>query len=222
MRIWGLSDTHLSFAHPKPMDIFGEHWRDHPDKIASACAAVIDPGDLLLMPGDLSWAMKRPEATQDLEWLAALPGIKVLSKGNHDYWWDSDKPLAFDGLHDTPHVSVDGSIGIAGTRGWTSPTPQMTADERQQCDKIISREVGRLTKRLAAIKDCPVKIALIHYPPIDEFAELLKSESVSTVLYGHLHVSSSESTPPENWHGMRSICVACDRIGFRPKLIMTI
>ena len=222
MRIWGLSDTHLSFAKPKPMDIFGDHWRDHPDKIARSCAAVIEPDDLLLMPGDLSWAMKRPEATQDLDWLAALPGIKVLSKGNHDYWWDSDKPLAFGGLFDTPFISADGHVGVAGTRGWTPSTAQMSTEERAQCDKIVSREVSRLTKRLAAIKDCPLKIALIHYPPIEEFAELLMSEGVSILLYGHLHLSTSDNVPPEEWHGIRSVCVACDRIHFTPRLIATV
>jgi len=222
MRIWGLSDTHLSFAHPKPMDIFGEHWRDHPDKIARACSAVVEPDDLLLMPGDLSWAMKRHEATLDLEWLAALPGIKILSKGNHDYWWDSDKPLGFDGLHDTPFISADGRVGVAGTRGWTTSTAQMSEDERKQCDKIVAREVSRLTKRLAAIEACPIKIALIHYPPIDEFADLLTSAGVSTLLYGHLHLTTSDSLPPEEWYGIKSICVACDRIDFRPRLIATV
>ena len=135
-RIWGLADTHLSFAKPKPMDIFGTHWRDHPAKIARACRAVVEPGDLLLMPGDLSWALKRADAEVDLAWLAALPGIKVLCKGNHDYWWDSDRALDFPGLHDTPYITEDGQIGIAGTRGWyparraAAPTPNVRSARR--------------------------------------------------------------------------------------------
>lgn len=221
-RIWGLADTHLSFAQPKPMDIFGDHWRDHPARIAKNCHAVIEPHDLLLMPGDLSWAMRRPQAEMDLAWLSALPGIKVLCKGNHDYWWDSDRPLNYPGLHDTPFISEDGKIGVAGTRGWALPNGIITPEEKAQSDKIVAREIHRLNKRLEAVKDCEVKIALIHYPPIPPFAEVLAAHGVSTILYGHLHLGGNESTPPEEWRGMRALCVACDRLNFTPRLIATL
>jgi predicted phosphohydrolase len=220
-RIWGLADTHLSFAKPKPMDIFGEHWRDHPAKIQKACRAVIAPGDLLLIPGDLSWAMKRADAEIDLAWLAELPGIKVLCKGNHDYWWDSDRPLNFPGLHDTPFITEDGQVGIAGTRGWFLPAEGSTDAERAQSDKIIAREVSRLSKRLDAIQHCRQKIALIHYPPLEAFVPLLKSHGVETVLYGHLHLNGRDSVPPEQWFGLRTLCVAADRLHFTPRLVGT-
>ena len=216
-RIWALADTHLSFAKPKPMDIFGDHWRDHPKKIESSCRAVIAPDDLLLIPGDLSWALKRADAEADLVWLAALPGIKVLCKGNHDYWWDSDKPLSFPGLHDTPFVSDDGQIGVAGTRGWFPPMG--TDAERAQGEKIIAREVSRLSKRLESIAACPMKIAMIHYPPLDVFAPLLKQHGVKTVLYGHLHLNGQHYPLPEKWHGLRALCVAADRLDFTPRLV---
>jgi len=219
-RIWALADTHLSFAKPKPMDIFGEHWRDHPTRIEAACRAVVEPNDLLLMPGDLSWAMKRADAEPDLAWLAALPGVKVLCKGNHDYWWDSDKSLGYPGLHDTPFVSDDGRVGVAGTRGWMMPTGPEA--EKAQCEKIIAREVARLSRRLEAVKDCPVKIALIHYPPLDVFAPLLKEHGVGTVLYGHLHLNGKDYPVPERWHGLRTLCVAADRLRFTPRLVATL
>ena len=219
-RIWALADTHLSFAKAKPMDIFGEHWRDHPAKIAKACAAVIEPGDLLLMPGDLSWAMKRADAEPDLAWLAALPGIKVLCKGNHDYWWDSDRALNYLGLHDTPFVSEDGQIGVAGTRGWMPASG--TPEEKGRDEKIIAREVTRLGRRLEALGGCSLKMALIHYPPLDEFVPLLQAYGVQTVLYGHLHLNGNQSPPPEQWHGMRTLCVAADRLRFTPRLVATL
>jgi len=219
-RIWALADTHLSFAKPKPMDIFGEHWRDHPARIEAACRAVVAPDDLLLMPGDLSWAMKRADAAPDLVWLAALPGVKVLCKGNHDYWWDSDKPLNHPGLHDTPFVSDDGRVGVAGTRGWFPATG--TEGEKAQAEKIIAREVSRLSKRLDAIRDCPLKLALIHYPPLDIFAPLLQAHGVGTVLYGHLHLNGKDYPVPERWHGLRALCVAADRLRFTPRLIATL
>jgi len=219
-RIWALADTHLSFAKPKPMDIFGEHWRDHPARIEAACRAVVEPDDLLLMPGDLSWGMKRADAEPDLAWLAALPGVKVLCKGNHDYWWDSDKPLNSPGLHDTPFVSDDGRVGVAGTRGWFPAAG--TEAEKAQAEKIIAREVSRLSKRLEAIQDCALKIALIHYPPLDVFAPLLKAHGVETVLYGHLHLNGKDYPIPEQWHGLRTLCVAADRLRFTPRLVATL
>ena len=221
-RIWGLADTHLSFAKPKPMDIFGAHWHDHPAKIEAACRAVIAPGDLLLLPGDLSWAVKRSDAEPDLHWLANLPGTKVLCKGNHDYWWDSDRSLNYPGLHDTPFVTEDGELGIAGTRGWFQPGEGSTDTERAQADKITAREVARLSRRLDAIAACPRKIALIHYPPLEAFVPLLKQHGVETILYGHLHLNGRDSVPPEWWFGLRTLCVAADRLHFTPRLVATL
>ena len=132
---------------------------------------------------------------------------------------ESDKSLNFPGLCDTPFVSDDGKIGVAGTRGWFLPAG--TGTEKAQSEKIIAREVSRLSRRLEAIKDCPVKIALIHYPPLSVFAPLLKAYGVETVLYGHLHLSGHESLPPEQWYGLRTLCVAADRLHFMPRLVAT-
>ena len=204
------------------MDIFGTHWHDHPAKIERACRAVVEPEDLLLMPGDLSWAMKRADAEVDLAWLAALPGIKVVCKGNHDHWWDSDRALNFPGLHDTPFISEDGQIGIAGTRGWFLPESGSTEAARTQNAKIIAREVSRLSRRLDAVAHCPIKYAMIHYPPLEEFLPLLKRHGIKTVLYGHLHLNGRDAVPPEHWFGLRTLCVAADRLHFTPRLVGTL
>jgi uncharacterized protein len=222
-RVWAIADPHLSFAHPKPMDIFGSHWAHHAERIAASCGRLIEPDDLLLIPGDISWAMKRKDAEPDLAFLASLPGIKVLCKGNHDYWWNSDKPLAHPGLNDTPFVTSNLEIGVAGTRGWTASSEHMTVDEKKFNDKIITREVKRLTRRLTAIAACPIKYVIVHYPPLEEFADLMHEFGVSTILYGHLHLSANGDQPiPERWHTIKSLCVAADRINFTPKLIQTL
>src|SRR3954467_8549797 len=77
--IWTISDLHLSFATPKPMDIFGDRWRDHPQRIAAAWNERVRADDTVLIAGDISWALKLADARQDLEWIAALPGRKILS-----------------------------------------------------------------------------------------------------------------------------------------------
>src|ERR1051326_5973032 len=93
MRIFAIGDLHLSHARPKPMSVFGEHWRDHELKIAANWRAQARGDDLLLVVGDISWALRLDEAKPDLDYLAALPGRKVILKGNHDYWWSSRKKI---------------------------------------------------------------------------------------------------------------------------------
>ena len=74
MKIWAIADLHLGFSTGKWMDVFGEHWRDHHLKVESSWKESIGAQDLVLLPGDFSWAMKAEDATIDLRRLAALPG----------------------------------------------------------------------------------------------------------------------------------------------------
>ena len=124
MAIYAISDLHLSLASPKPMDIFGPAWVDHPERLRENWDAVVTDADIVLLPGDLSWAMRLSEAKPDLDFVAERPGRKALIRGNHDYWWQRqmtsriqriiDRNLTF--LQGTS-VVMDGA-GITGTRGW--------------------------------------------------------------------------------------------------------
>ncbi len=90
MAVWALADLHLSFGVPgKSMDLFGDKWAGHPEKIRTHWLRLIAPDDLVLLPGDISWAMHTEDAQPDLDFIAALPGTKVMIRGNHDYWWNS-------------------------------------------------------------------------------------------------------------------------------------
>ena len=220
-RIWALADPHLGAAVGKTMDRFGPSWERHAEKIAVNSARLVAPDDVLLLPGDLSWAMRRAEAEPDLAFLAALPGIKVAIKGNHDYWWASGKPLDYPGLHSPPLVLEDGALGVAGTRGWFEP-PAGAPDEAAN-RKILERERGRLERSLQAIAQCAAKVAMLHYPP-HPYLPILAAANVTAVAYGHIHLGSppeAERTAHdgEEIAGVRLFCVACDRIGFAPRLI---
>ena len=89
MKIFAISDLHLAFNEniDKPMDKFGEGWENHAERLKAAWEELITDGDLVLIPGDISWGLKLEEAIADFEWLHSLPGTKIISKGNHDLWW---------------------------------------------------------------------------------------------------------------------------------------
>jgi predicted phosphohydrolase len=203
------------------MDRFGPAWENHARKIQENCARVVDAHDLLLLPGDLSWAMRRAEAEPDLAFLATLPGAKIVIKGNHDYWWPSGKPLNFPGLQTPPVLLESGALGIAGTRGWFEPVAGSVDESANR--KILERERARLQRSLEQVAGCATKVAMLHYPP-HPFLPELAAAGVTAVAYGHLH----RGGPPDieqQVHdgdavaGMRLFCVACDRIQFTPRLI---
>ncbi|MBC8142709.1 MAG: metallophosphoesterase [Armatimonadetes bacterium] len=215
-KIFALADTHLGFATGRTMDRFGSLWHDHAARIAANAHAAIGADDILLLPGDLSWARKRDEALPDLRYLAELPGRKIVIKGNHDHWWASDKPVGFDGLTDVP--CVIGGVGFAGSRGWNAPvegTETFATDK-----KTFERERRRLTKSLASIAHCQTKIVLLHYPP-QPFLDILTGAGVSVCVYGHVHRNSlpqdeANAVFEQVIGGVVCYCVACDRIEFAP------
>ena len=93
MRIYAISDLHLSVNNPKPMDIFGPTWEGYLDKIFADWKAKVSDDDIVLLAGDFSWAMKLEETKADFDMLKDLPGKKIIIRGNHDYWWTTRKKL---------------------------------------------------------------------------------------------------------------------------------
>ena len=199
MRIWAIGDLHLSFGVPdKNMDVFGPNWSDHAEVIASHWKDLIHPDDLILIPGDISWAMKLEDALPDLLWIDSLPGTKVMIKGNHDYWWGSLKKLATV-LPPSIHLIQNNAfhwkdVAIGGSRLWDTPeysfaefiefqepilkkttTPANSREEIVQEDlnsRIFDRELERLNRSLKAMNpDAALKIAMTHYPPISASME---------------------------------------------------
>jgi len=175
-RIWAIGDLHLSAAKPKPMDVFGPAWRDHAAKIAAAWRDRVAAEDLVIVPGDISWAMTLDEARPNLEWVAALPGTKILLRGNHDYWWSglSKVRRAAPGLRFLQNDAIAAPpFVIAGTRGWEIPpeegAPELPRDPEEAAaeaeddagpfhpansladrERIYRRECERLRLSLAA------------------------------------------------------------------------
>jgi len=228
MAIYAIGDLHLPGGQDKPMDVFGNHWDDHVSRIFDNWHQTVSPDDLVLIPGDISWAMYFEQAKADLTWIADLPGEKVILRGNHDYWWNSISKIR-SWLPETMHALQNDTfvwqdVTICGTRGWLFPTAQNPLDADDL--KIYRRELIRLELSLqqAQSKQLPI-LAMLHYPPLlkdtrdTEFTQLLEAYHVSLCCFGHLHAGGIANA----WQGVRQgiayHLVSCDSIGFMPKLI---
>ncbi len=221
-KIWAISDLHMP-AHQKPMDIFGDHWVNHVQRISEDWRARVAEEDIVLLPGDLTWAMHLEEAREDLDRIAALPGRKILLKGNHDYWWSSIarlrgilQPGCFAIQNDS--LLMDGIL-FAGSRGWLLPSDE-TADSDDA--RIFRRERQRLEMSLKSARaksaDAPL-IAMMHYPPRSEaqtgFSDILKAYGAYHVVYGHLHGAGLSTAVTGEIDGLCYHQVSCDGLDFR-------
>ncbi len=223
MAIFALSDLHLGFAVDKPMDRFGPAWVRHADKVARHWRACVGDLDTVLVCGDTSWAMRLDAAKLDLEWLAELPGRKILLRGNHDYWWSSLRklraalPAGIEPLHNDCIV-VEG-WQVCGSRGWNLPSAQGAPEDAA----IFARELGRLRLSLEAARGAGPKLAMLHYPPYavevgeSPVLDLLVEFGVRIFVYGHLH-AMAPGTYPEGMHaGIEFHCVSVDLVDFTPR-----
>lgn len=237
MRIFALADLHLSFAVDKPMAVFGQRWANHEEQIQDNWRRLVESDDLVLVPGDISWAVTLTEAIPDLRFIDQLPGQKLLLKGNHDYWWQSisqitrlcrDEGLtSLDFLQNDARILPDGAA-ICGTRGWLLPADADYSPD--QDDKILRRELLRLEMSLTAAnkikeRNCPL-LVMMHYPPLGEnreqtaFTQLLEKYGVTDCVFGHIHHTRSRlRLDGTEIRGIRYTLVAGDQIGFAPKLI---
>ena len=170
MNIYAVGDLHLSGTAPKPMDIFGDQWIDHWPRIRQGWQQTVSEDDVVLIPGDISWAMRLNEARCDLDEIGSLPGHKIIMRGNHDYWWGSlsqVQSLLSGNTYALQNNSfVFGDYVIGGTRGWLCPGNRYYSVESDE--KIYLREAGRLELSLAnARKAAPHArlIGMIHLSP---------------------------------------------------------
>ncbi len=226
MQIYAIADLHVSLTSEKPMDVFGEAWRGHAEKLERNWRERVQADDLVLVPGDISWAMQLSAALPDLSFIGNLPGRKILLKGNHDYWWSaigrvrSNLPEGMRALQNDS--IVEDGIGICGSRGWLCPGSNNFNAEDQ---KIYLRELDRLSLSLASLPAVETKIAMLHFPPfLDKekgsgFTERLEDAGVQIVVYGHLHGEANRYAFEGERNGITYHCVAADKLDFAPKRI---
>ena len=229
MALYAISDLHLAIGVNKPMDVFGPEWADYMTRLRDNWLDTISPEDTVLMPGDFCWATYLPEALPDFQWLEALPGRKILTKGNHDYWWTTRAKLdafflenglsGIQVLHNDA-VQVEDWV-ICGARGWKSPGDEdFSAEDR----KIHIREQQRLSLSLQAAKgiDAARTLVMLHYPPFNArrepgaFVSIMQAHGVCQCIYGHLHGRGRYAAIQGEYDGIMYQLVAADNLAFRP------
>lgn len=198
MAIFALSDLHLPLGINKPMDIFGVRWDNYVEKIEYEWKNTVKEEDFVIINGDFSWATYLSEALADFQFLQSLPGKKIISKGNHDYWWETltkmNEFLSDNGISDVVFlqnnaVLCDG-VAVCGARGWISPADKTF---KKDDEKIYKRELLRLETSLQRASELSdTIIAALHYPPDEAYMEVIEKYNVYRCVFGHLHGKRAE------------------------------
>ena len=230
MKIFSISDLHLSTVVEKPMDIFGPGWEDHFERIAQDWKSKVSENDLVLIAGDISWGMYMEEALPDLKLIDTLPGKKVILRGNQDYWWKSITQVRQALPENIKAVQNDclrfGKVLICGTRGWTVPE---TTFKTEEDEKIYKREVIRMELSLQDMqkqrKEDDLVIAMCHYPPFNsklnssEVTDLLDYFKVPIVVYGHLHGKQCRAKHIVKRNDATYYLTSCDQVDCKLTLL---
>ena len=219
MAIFALSDLHLPLGIDKPMDIFGSGWDGYTEKIEYMWKNTVSENDFVIINGDFSWATYLEESLADFKFIENLPGTKLLSKGNHDYWWSTLKKM-----NEFAEKNAIGSVrfmqnnaflcdgtAICGAKGWKSPDDKSFKGEDL---KIYKRELIRFEASIKeAYKLSDTVIACLHFPPDDAFLEIADKHNVYKCLYGHLHGKAAEKNRVLH---EKCILVSADYLKFTP------
>ena len=230
MSIYVIGDLHLSFSQNKPMDIFGKNWENHEEKIKQDWISKVTKNDIVILPGDFSWATYLEETYLDFKYLNELPGKKILLKGNHDYWWTTVTSMknfleknGFDSIEFLYNNSFEFEDKIfVGTRGWSFQDVENSA-------KMINRENQRLELSIKnAISQYGTEkeiIAFMHYPPLVnkqllenkylEFFKTLKKYNIKRCYYGHLHSKSHLDAVIGTVEGIEFNLISADYLNFK-------
>ncbi len=237
MSLYVMADLHLSLSEKtnKPMEVFGQNWANHAERIKKYWNAVVCPDDTVVIPGDISWAMKLEEALDDLKFINELPGTKIISKGNHDFWWSTvGKIDAFFAENDITTIKLlhnnafklDECI-VCGTRGWFYDEKQQNVINETDFEKIVTREAGRIEISLKAAESLndeynklPI-LVFLHFPPVwngyvcQPIIDILHKYDIKRCYFGHIHGAYFVPRTTE-FEGISMTLTAADYLKFAP------
>ncbi len=241
-KVWAIADLHLCFGAPeKSMEVFGPEWQNYTDRLKLEWEKRVAPEDLVLLAGDISWALRLEQAQIDLRWIDALPGTKVMIRGNHDYWWSSISKVR-GALPPSIHAIQNDvfnweGLSIGGTRLWDSDEfhfdsyidfkPRAISEKQRPCgSKIFKRELERLELSLKQLdQKAEHRLVMTHYPPIgadlasSTVSKLLENYHVDVCVFGHLHSLKGGQKMFGEKKGVRYVLTAADYLEFKPLMI---
>jgi len=192
------------------------------DRVRDAFKWVEEQADLVLLAGDLTRHGQVDEVSAVADACAGIEIPVVAVLGNHD--WQSDRPgdlsrlLAEAGVVvlERSHtiLPVGGTtVGVAGVKGFVGGFGNQWANFGEplfrEAYAETTRDVDGLERSLAAIDPCAVRIALLHYSPVDStlvgeperlwlvlgadrLAGPIRQHRPDLVLHGHAHHGSFE------------------------------
>ena len=224
MRVFAISDLHLSINNPKPMDIFGPAWDNYVDTIFSDWKEKVGPDDVVIIAGDISWAMALEDAVSDINLIANNAGKKIIVRGNHDYWWGTISKVRSILPEDFYAIQNDaikiGDKVFCGSRAWSIPEKGEATLEDQ---KIIDRELIRLKMSFEKAQSLATNgeeiICIMHYPPFNSkreesvFTKLIEEFGIKKVVYGHLHGAQCKADILVERNGVKYYLTSCDKLG---------
>lgn len=229
MSIFTIADLHLALGIDKPMDVFGGRWSNYMEKLKDNWISNVSEKDTVIIPGDVSWATYIDSAYEDFRFIEDLPGKKVISKGNHDYWWTTSSKLnkyltennfsTISFMHNNA-FELEG-VGVCGTRGWKGPGED---DFKKDDEKIYKREIERLELSVkAALKlELSRMLVFMHYPPVTVkspmtgFIDIMRKYEIKECYYGHLHGEGIKGAIEGEYEGINLKLVSADYLNFKP------
>ncbi len=228
MNVLAIADLHLSSSSEKPMDVFGPEWADHVIRIERNWRRLVSGDDLVLLPGDLSWAMRLAEALPDLRLIESFPGTKFFIRGNHDYWFSGPSKVRGALGPSMRLVRFDahtfGGVGICGVRGWLWPGHPDYRPEKDEKHWLRAQARLRLSLEALSRLEWDTAVAMFHYPPLDaehtsELCRMVREAGVRRVVYGHIHGEAAAGAFEGERDGVTYRCVSADHVGFEPVLL---
>ena len=245
MALYALGDMHLAFSVDKPMDKFGRVWRKHEQKIEKNCGRMIQERDIFVITGDHSWGKNRAEASRDLDFIAALPGKKILLRGTHDMFWDAKKTAALNREYESRLHFLQNNYytyrdyALVGTKGYTFEGPfyvnaggqiiGWNSEDEAHAQKLVQREAERLRTSFEAAKAAGFRkyIMFLHYPPTSVlenesiFTEMAEEYGAEHVVYSHCHGEKRFADSIRGMHhGIHYHLVSGDYLNFKPEKIL--
>ena len=239
MSLYTIADLHLSLGvgKEKSMDVFGNRWQGYVEKLEKNWRAIVEPEDSVVIPGDISWALGIDEALADLRFIDSLPGTKYLGKGNHDFWWSTQKKLTdFFTAHGISTIKILYNCAyevedyiICGTRGWFYDESVSGIPKGTDFEKLVNREVQRLkislteAKTLSEATNKPI-LCFLHFPPVwngtecAPLVDLLFEYGIEKCYFGHIHGAYGAPSYFEH-RGITFAIISADYLQFIPRII---